>query len=81
LMISPKNHPFWLKVIELAKTRVDDDILRATGPMLISDAASKNKSVINVLPAKLYNPKNTTSEVEFIPDDSVITLHYGTKTW
>jgi len=81
LMISPINHPFWLKVIEKSKSRVNHHILSATGPKLISDTAAKNKNVINVLPAKFYNPKNSTSEVEFIPDESVITLHYGTKTW
>jgi len=81
LMISPKHNPFWLKVIEKAKSRVNDDILKSTGPILISDTYFENKEMIHILPNEFYNPKNTTSEVEYTPNDKLITLHYGTKTW
>ena len=81
LMISPKNHPFWIKVINEAIPRSKDetkneDILYQTGPVLISDVYFKNKDMVNVLPKELWNPhKNDTNET------NIITKHYGSVVW
>jgi len=76
LMISPPNRDFWLKVIKESLSRTkDNNILKSTGPILISDVYEKNKNDVNVLPIDLYNPlKNVFS-------DKLITKHLGTYSW
>jgi len=78
LMVSPKEHPFWIKVIEKATTRAGPgvDVLEATGPVLVSDTYEENKDDVNVLPIDLYNPHKKLPE-----NEKHITRHYGTAVW
>ena len=78
LMISPKEHPFWIKVIEKATKRSGPgvDILKATGPVLVSDTYEENKHWVNVLPVDLYNPHKDSPE-----NEEYIAQHYGTSVW
>ncbi len=79
LMISPPNNPFWMKVIDKAKDRVNNEnVLYSTGPQLLSDVYYENQNDINVLPEKLYNPKPNTNDFN---SKMVITKHLGTKSW
>ncbi len=78
LMISPKKHPFWMKVIEKATSRAGPGVtvLEATGPVLVSDTYEENKDDVNVLPIDLYNPDKHAPE-----NEKYITRHYGTAVW
>lgn len=85
LMISPKGHPFWDVVMEIAKKRYDENdckkgdrgnVLFCTGPQLI-DEARKDQRIIdmncfNKLPAKDYMDKYNNPKYA---------LHHGTVTW
>lgn len=82
LMISPKEHPFWNKVIEKAKSRADNSgsennmVLYQTGPQLVSDTYFENTSMVNVLPKDLWNPDKS------LPYNSnLICRHLGTYVW
>ena len=82
LMISPKEHPFWNKVIEKAKSRADNTgsennmVLYQTGPQLVSDTYFENTSMVNVLPKDLWNPDKS------LPYNSnLICRHLGTYVW
>ena len=78
LMISPKEHPFWMNVIEKATKRSGKDVsvIVATGPVLISDTYEEHKNDVNVLPIDLYNPDKDAPE-----NEKYITRHYGTAVW
>ena len=81
LMISPKEHPFWLKVIEKAKKRASfstkpHDVLYETGPVLISDTYFENPTMVDVLAKNYWNPNPETPN-----NPNIITRHYGTVTW
>lgn len=81
LMISPKNHPFWIQVIEEAILRANDKsknnyVLYQTGPVLISDIYYRNKDMINVLPKHLWNPDKDNQN-----ESNIITKHYGSAVW
>jgi mannosyltransferase OCH1-like enzyme len=77
LMMSSVNHPFWMKVIEKAKTRLNaDDILYQTGPRLVSDTCDENKNMVNILSIRLWNPQKDE------PDNpDMITRHLCTAVW
>jgi len=81
LMISPKEHPFWLSVIKNATIRYNkndndnDNVLYNTGPILVSDTYYENTNLVNPLPQKIYCNNSETH------DDSIIATHYGTFTW
>jgi len=78
LMISPKEHPFWIKVIEKAINRagLGVRVLEATGPVLVSDTYAENTDDVNVLPIELYNPDKRAPE-----NEKHIARHYGTAVW
>ena len=81
LMISPKESPFWMKVIEKATIRFNEnynngDVLDVTGPRLISDTYQENKELVNPLSDKLYN-----RPFETIGSDEVFATHYSTGSW
>ncbi len=77
LMISPKGHNFWKKVIEESKNRTDSkNILWSTGPILVSDIYYLNKDDVNLLPVDKYNP---IKDAPTTPD--MITRHLGTYSW
>ena len=79
LMISPKNHPFWLKVIKKSqeKERIKSDIIiYSTGPVLLSDTYFENIDDVNVLDQDIYNP-----HISLPDNDKMICRHYGTKLW
>ncbi len=79
LMISPKDDPFWMKVVTKAIERVDNpSVLYSTGPKLLTDVYYENVNDINVLPEKLYNPKFGSDDFD---SPEVITKHVGTKSW
>lgn len=87
LMISPKGHPFWSKVIEKGKSRAgttsnnnnyknNNSVLYQTGPQLVSDVYFENTSMVNVLPKDLWNPDKA------LPFNSkLICRHLGTYSW
>jgi hypothetical protein len=76
LMISPPKEKYWIKVVKESLNRINEsDVLKSTGPILISDVYEKNKSNINVLPVNLYNPLR-----EYKSND-LITRHLGTYSW
>ncbi|CAH6421276.1 DXD sugar-binding motif protein [uncultured virus] len=77
LMITPKNHPFWLEVIKNSSNRKHMiSVLDISGPRLIDDTVSKTKYKINILPEKFYNPK-----IEILPNESIYTKHYYSTHW
>jgi len=78
LMVSPKEDPFWIKVIEKATTRAGPGVrvLEATGPVLVYDTYEENKDDVNVLPIDLYNPDKQAPE-----NEKYIARHYGTAVW
>lgn len=79
LMISPKDNPFWMKVIAKALERVDSSgVLYSTGPKLLTDVYYENISDVYVLPEKLYNPKYGSKDFDNL---DVVTKHVGTKSW
>jgi len=76
LMISPKHQDFWLNVIEKSKTRLNEEnVLKSTGPALISDVYFENTNLVNVLPHNLWNSYKNEENVKYI------TRHLGTCTW
>lgn len=77
-MASDKKNNFWLKVIEEAKNSINEEVLKATGPILLSKMCEKYKNDVNILPLKYYNPKKDTPEFN---DPRVITKHFGTVSW
>lgn len=84
LMCSPKKHPFWMKVINNSKSRMDkndniDHVLYISGPQLISHTYDNNKDYVNVLPIETYNPDKNSKE--FNEHDKIFTKHLGTAVW
>lgn len=76
LMASPPNHAFWQKVIDKSKDRIDEEVLKSTGPILVSDVYNDNKDMVNTLSVEEYNPHPDT------PDHpNLFTRHIGTKSW
>jgi mannosyltransferase OCH1-like enzyme len=91
LMCSPKNHPFWIKVLIEGKKRWSkmmtknsvslsklDKVLYLTGPKLVTDMYYRYKSDVHVLPLDLYNPEKTTAGFN---NPNVFTKHYVTSVW
>ena len=79
LMASPKEHPFWLNVVEEAKKHTkEDDVLKSTGPILLTNMCNKYPDMVNILNVKEYNPKHGTPDFD---DPNVITKHFGSKIW
>jgi len=79
LMCSNPKNIFWLKVIDKAMDRINEDnVLYSTGPQLLSDVYFDNYEMVNVLDYKLYNPEPGTSEFDSV---DVLTKHLGTKSW
>lgn len=79
LMISPPGHPYWIDVIEESKLRRDiNNVLKATGPILVGDVylANLEKNYVNILPVDKWNPKRDVEE-----SDDLITKHLGTYSW
>lgn len=81
LMISPKEHPFWMNVIKKATERYNinynnGNILDATGPRLIDSTYEENTDYVNPLPVQLYN-----APIEEIGNDKIYASHYNTFSW
>jgi mannosyltransferase OCH1-like enzyme len=81
LMISPKEHPFWMNVIKKATERYNTNynngfVLDATGPRLIDSTYEENKDYVNPLPVKLYN-----APMKDIGNDENYASHYSTLSW
>jgi len=85
LMISPKGEPFWLDVIgQLEKNKDHPDVVYATGPRLVIDAATRNN--INPLDKERYSVIGGGDTVHFSskitePGDDVYCIHHGTCSW
>lgn len=84
LMCSPKKHPFWMKVINEGKRRWDKKenahhVLYISGPELISKVYEDNKTEVNVLPIRNYNPDKNSEE--FKNENNVFTKHLCTASW
>lgn len=79
LMASNPGNPFWIKVMEEVRDRVDEeDILRSTGPILLGDVMDKNLEVVNTLPSEFFNPKPGTPDFS---STNIVAKHYGTRSW
>ncbi|CAH6421261.1 DXD sugar-binding motif protein [uncultured virus] len=84
LMISPKNHHFWLEVIkEAVISRKMCDVLDVSGPRLLDRTLYKYPEDINVLKKKYFNPgsnkyfKNKSTE----NNNNLYTHHLHTGSW
>lgn len=75
LMISPKGHPFWDKVIATMTERANtvEDIFDATGPRLIDSCVAMDASSVNTLSLDTYNPIRV--------DENTRAVHLETGTW
>jgi mannosyltransferase OCH1-like enzyme len=79
LMASPIEHPFWLKLIDEAKKHINDNnVLKSTGPILLTNICAKYPEMVNILEVKYYNPLKGTPEFN---DPNVKTKHFGTFSW
>jgi len=79
LMTSYRGNIFWIKVIEKAKERIyEKDVLKSTGPILLTDVYMENKKMVNILPVNQFNPKSGTEEFN---SENVMARHYGTCSW
>jgi mannosyltransferase OCH1-like enzyme len=79
LMASPAGHPFWLLVIEEATHRTKNkNVLKSTGPILLTDVYLKNKEMVNILNVDMYNPKSGSQQFK---NPNIYTRHFGTVSW
>lgn len=79
LMVSPIHHPFWFKVIEKASYRTHlKNILKSTGPILLTDIYVKNKDMVYILNVDMYNPKPDSEQFK---NPNIYTRHFGTISW
>jgi len=79
LMASNPGNPFWIRVVEKAKTRTgENNVLKSTGPILLSDVVEQNIRSVNILPVKTFNPRSGTPDFN---SPYIKTRHYGTCSW
>lgn len=79
LMASNPGNPFWMKLIQKARNRINEgDVLKSTGPILLGDTLDENVGLVNILPVDIFNPRSGTPGFNS-PD--VKTKHYGTCSW
>ena len=80
LMASPERHPFWLSVINKARSVCDiQDVLTSTGPRLLDMAYEDDSSSVHILPYKFYNP-SIYEDKEFNNKD-VFCRHFTTRVF
>ncbi len=78
LMASPPNKQFWMDVVNNSKGKESLEVLKATGPTLLSDTYFQNTDLVNILPVDLYNPQKDT---EAFDKEDVVARHFGTISW
>ena len=79
LMASNPGNPFWIKVVEKAKTRTgENNVLKSTGPILLSEVVEQNIRSVEILPVKTFNPRSGTPDFN---SPYIKTRHYGTCSW
>ncbi len=89
LMASPPKHPFWLFVIdELLRRRDEEDILYATGPLLIGQAVKDAPAdMFNGLPRLQFSHISTSARIserkylQPIHDPNVYAAHHCTSVY
>jgi mannosyltransferase OCH1-like enzyme len=89
LMASPPKHPFWLFVIdELLRRRDEEDVLYATGPLLIGQAVKDAPpDMFNGLPRLQFSHISTSARqserkyLQPIHDPSVYAAHHCTSVY
>ncbi len=78
LMASPPNKEFWMDVVNNSKGKESLEVLKATGPTLLSDTYFQNEDLVHILPVDLYNPQKDT---EAFDKEDVVARHFGTISW
>lgn len=79
LLISPKEHNFWLLIIDECYNHRNDHVFDATGPQLYTKTYYKYKDLINVLPIDLYNPD--INDKDAFEAKNIYTKHLLSSVW
>jgi len=79
LMISPPQHTWWLIIIDECYNRRNLPVLESTGPKLLSEMYYQHPTLVNVLPAKIYNPN--VHKPDKIDETQIYAKHLLSNVW
>jgi len=85
LMISPRGHPFWNKVIDhLVKNQHEPHVFYATGPQVIVNVIHKNPEMVHPLSSDLFSGGSEPyykNGKKMEPSSDSYSIHHGSCSW